>query len=115
MIHSQQNCYVRINDVVLSRHKIKKREQIAEINNKIMEDITMNNSKKEVVITGKMVVKAAMVVALIAIVGMMIYGVVTRDSRTIGEASLLACVQTGYWSYLALEKQKKDKKNEVIA
>ncbi len=75
----------------------------------------MNNSKKEVVITGKMVVKAAMVVALIAIVGMMIYGIATRDSRTIGEASLLACVQTGYWSYLALEKQKKEKKNEVIA
>ena len=78
----------------------------------------MKNSKKEVVITGKMVVRAAMLVALVALVGMMVYGIVTADSRMIGEASLLACVQTGFWSYTALEKQKKDKeakKNEVVA
>ena len=78
----------------------------------------MKNTKKEVVITGKMVVRAAMLVALVALVGMMVYGIVTADSRMIGEASLLACVQTGFWSYTALEKQKKDKeakKNEVVA
>ena len=78
----------------------------------------MKNSKKEVVITGMMVVRAAMLVALVALVGMMVYGIVTADSRMIGEASLLACVQTGFWSYTALEKQKKDKeakKNEVVA
>jgi hypothetical protein len=78
----------------------------------------MKNTKKETVITGKMVVKAAMIVALIATVGMMIYGIATADGRMIGEVSLLACVQSGYWSYTALEKQKKEKeakKNEVIA
>ena len=78
----------------------------------------MKNSKKEVVITGMMVVRAAMLVALVALVGMMAYGIATADSRMIGEASLLACVQTGFWSYTALEKQKKEKeakKNEVVA
>ena len=78
----------------------------------------MKNTKKETVITGKMIVKAAMMVALIATVGMMIYGIATADGRMIGEVSLLACAQTGYWSYLSLEKQKKEKeakKNEVVA
>ena len=78
----------------------------------------MKNSKKEVVITGMMVVRAAMLVVLVALVGMMVYGIVTADSRMIGEASLLDCVQTGFWSYTALENQKKDKeakKNEVVA
>ena len=27
----------------------------------------------------------------------------------VGSATLLVCVQSGYWSYTALEKQKKDK------
>lgn len=83
-----------------------------------MEDMIMNNTKKETVITGKMIVKATMIVALIATVGMMIYGIATADGRMIGEVSLLACVQTGYWSYTALEKQKKEKetkKSGVIA
>ena len=49
---------------------------------------------------------------------MMIYGIYTGDSRLIGEVSLFACVETGYWSYTALEKNKKEKeakKNEVVA
>ena len=76
----------------------------------------MKNSKKEVVITGMMVVRAAMLVALVALVGMMVYGIVTADSRMIGEASLLACVQTGFWSYTSLENKKdKEAKNEVVA
>ena len=78
----------------------------------------MKNTNTEIVITGKMVVKAAMMIALIATVGMMLYGIYTGDSRLIGEASLFACVQTGYWSYTALEKNKKEKeakKNEVVA
>ena len=74
-----------------------------------MEDMTMKNMKKETVITGKMVVKDAMMIALIATVGLMIYGIYTGDSRLIGEVSLFACVQTGYWSFTALEKNKKDK------
>lgn len=43
---------------------------------------------------------------------MMIYGIATADGRMIGEVSLLACVQTGYWSYTALEKQKKEKETK---
>ena len=69
----------------------------------------MKNSKKETVITGKMVVKAAMIIALIATVGMMIYGIVTADARLMGEVSLFACVETGYWSATVLEERKKEK------
>ena len=79
---------------------------------------TMKNSKKETVITGKMVVKAAMIIALIATVGMMIYGIVTADARLMGEVSLFACVETGYWSATVLEERKKEneaKKNEIVA
>ena len=46
-------------------------KKVAEINNKSMEDMTMKNSKKNVVITGKMMVKAFMVVALVATVVLM--------------------------------------------
>ena len=78
----------------------------------------MNNIKKATVITGKMVLTAIMMLVLIETVGMMIYAIYTGDSRLIGEVSLFACVQTGYWSYTALEKNKKEKevkKNEVVA
>ena len=78
----------------------------------------MKNSKKETVITGKMVVKAAMIIAIIATVGMMIYGIVTADARLMGEVSLFACVETGYWSATVLEERKKEKeakKNEIVA
>ncbi|SEQ88731.1 hypothetical protein SAMN02910369_02620 [Lachnospiraceae bacterium NE2001] len=77
----------------------------------------MKNSKKEVVITGKMVVRAAMLVALVALVGITIYGIVTGDSRLLGETSMFACLQTVFWSYTSLEnkKEKEAKKNEVVA
>ena len=38
---------------------------------------------------------------------MMIYGIYTGDSRLIGEVSLFACVETGYWLFTALEKNRK--------
>ena len=44
-------------------------------------------------------------------------GIYNADSRLIGEASLFACVQCGYWSALELKKKsaKKVEKNEVVA
>ena len=44
-------------------------------------------------------------------------GWINADCRMIGEASLIACVQSGFWSYTYLtNKDKKDaKKNEVVA
>ena len=71
---------------------------------------------KEMVITGKMVVKAAMMIGLVAIVVLMGIGIYTGDARLIGEASLFACAETGYWSAITLEKRKNnsDKKNVVI-
>ncbi|SEP54598.1 hypothetical protein SAMN02910369_00002 [Lachnospiraceae bacterium NE2001] len=77
----------------------------------------MKNTKKEVVITGKMVVRAAMLVALVALVGMTIYGIYTADSRLLSETSMFACLQTVFWSYTSLEnkKEKETKKNEVVA
>ena len=77
----------------------------------------MKNTNKEIVITGKMVVKAAMLVALVATVVIMGLGIYNADSRLIGEASLFACVQCGYWSALELKKQnaKKAEKKEVVA
>ena len=76
----------------------------------------MKNTKKEVVITGKMVVRAAMLVALVALVGITIYGIVTGDSRLLSETSMFACIQTVFWSYTSLENMKdKEAKNEVVA
>ena len=77
----------------------------------------MKNTNKEIVITGKMVVKATMIVALVATVVIMGLGIYHGDSRLIGEASLFACVQCGYWSALELKKKdsKKTDKNEVVA
>jgi uncharacterized membrane protein YiaA len=77
----------------------------------------MKNTNKEIVITGKMVVKAAMIVVLIATVVIMGFGIYHADSRLIGEASLFACVQCGYWSALELKKKSDEKtaKNEVVA
>ena len=41
--------------------------------------------------------------------------VIAGDARHIGEASLFACVETGYWSAITLEKrQNKSEKNVVI-
>ena len=45
---------------------------------------------------------------------MMIYGIYTGDSRLIGEVSLFACVETGYWLFTALEKNKKEKEGVLI-
>ena len=39
--------------IVISNHQIKHSEKIAEINIKSMEDMTMNNSEKETISTGK--------------------------------------------------------------
>lgn len=77
----------------------------------------MKNTNKEIVITGKMVVKAAMLVALVATVVLMGIGIYNADSQLIGQASLFACVQTGFWSYTSLTKNKEKNatKNEVVA
>ena len=77
----------------------------------------MKNTNKETVITGMMVVKAAMGVALVAAAVLFGMGIINADCRMVGEASMIACVQTGFWSYTYLTK-KKDKnagKNEVVA
>ena len=55
-----------------------------------------------------------MIVALVATVVIMGLGIYNADSRLIGEASLFACVQCGYWSALELKKQNA-KKKEVVA
>ena len=78
----------------------------------------MNNSKKNVVITGKMMIKAFMVVALVATVVLMGLGIYTADSQLIGQVSMFAAFEAIMWSYMGLEKknaEKKDKKNEVVA
>ena len=77
----------------------------------------MKNTNKGIVITGKMVVKAAMILALVATVVIMGLGIYHADSRLIGEASLFACVQCGYWSALELKKKsgKKAERNELVA
>ena len=83
-----------------------------------MEDNTMKNSKKNVVITGKMMVKVFMVVALVATVVLMGLGIYTADSQLIGQVSMFAAFEAIMWSYMGLEKknaEKKAKKNEVVA
>ena len=77
----------------------------------------MKNTNKETVITGMMVVKAAMGVALVAAAVLFGMGIINADCRMVGEASLIACVQTGFWSYTYLTKNKDKKagKNEVVA
>ena len=52
-IHSQQISYIGFIGVVISNHQIKQSERIAEINNKMVEDMTMKNIKKETISTGK--------------------------------------------------------------
>ena len=44
-------------------------------------------------------------------------GIINADCRMVGEASLIACVQTGFWSYTYLTKKKDNNagKNEVVA
>jgi hypothetical protein len=83
-----------------------------------MEDMTMKNSKKNVVITGKMMVKAFMVVALVATVVLMGLGIYTADSQLIGQVSMFAAFEAIMWSYMGLDNknaEKKAKKNEVVA
>ena len=83
-----------------------------------MEDNTMKNSKKNVVITGKMMIKAFMVVALVATVVLMGLGIYTADSQLIGQVSMFAAFEAIMWSYMGLEKknaEKKAKNNEVVA
>lgn len=77
----------------------------------------MKNTNKETVITGMMVVKAAMGVALVAAAVLFGMGIINADCRMVGEASLIACVQTGFWSYTYLTKKKDNNagKNEVVA
>ena len=77
----------------------------------------MKNSKKNV-ITGKLMVKAFMVVALVATVVLMGLGIYTADSQLIGQVSMFAAFEAIMWSYMGLEKknaEKKAKKNEVVA
>ena len=77
----------------------------------------MKNSKKNV-ITGKMLVKAFMVVALVATVVLMGLGIYTADSQLIGQVSMFAAFEAIMWSYMGFEKknaEKKAKKNEVVA
>ena len=77
----------------------------------------MKNTNKETVITGMMVVKAAMGVALVAAAVLFGMGIINSDCRMVGEASMIACVQTGFWSYTYLTKKKDNNagKNEVVA
>ena len=77
----------------------------------------MKNTNKETVITGMMVVKAAMGVALVAAAVLFGMGIINADCRMVGEASMIACVQTGFWSYTYLTKKKDNNagKNEVVA
>ena len=77
----------------------------------------MKNSKKNV-ITGKMMVKAFMVVALVATVVLMGLGIYTADSQLIGQVSMFAAFEAIMWSYMGLEKknaEKKSEKSEVVA
>ena len=64
-----------------------------------------------------MVVKAAMGVALVAAAVLFGMGIINADCRMVGEASMIACVQTGFWSYTYLTKKKDNNagKNEVVA
>ncbi|SNU04573.1 hypothetical protein SAMN06297422_101115 [Lachnospiraceae bacterium] len=77
----------------------------------------MKNSKKNV-ITGKMMVKAFMIVALVATVVLMGLGIYTADSQLIGQVSMFAAFEAIMWSYMGLEKknaEKKSEKSEVVA
>ena len=75
-------------------HKIKHSEKIAEINIKSMEDMTMNNSKKETISTSKKIICVVTVIIAVAAAFGLIYGIVRANSMIIFQASSLAAIDT---------------------
>ena len=67
---------------------------IAEINIKSMEDMTMNNSEKETISTGKKAIFIISAIIAIAAAFGLIYGIVRANSMIIFQASSLAAIDT---------------------
>ena len=67
---------------------------IAEINIKSMEDMTMNNSEKETISTGKKAIFIILAIIAIAAAFGLIYGIVRANSMIIFQASSLAAIDT---------------------
>ena len=103
--------------VVSFNHQIKRHERIAVINNKMMEDITMKDTKKEVVLNARQVVSGLAIIGLVVCVMATIVGIVSADSHLLGEASSLAVFETIIFcmNYFGAKKDKEAKKNEVVA
>ena len=93
-IHSQQISDIGLIVIVISNHQIKHSEKIAEINIKSMEDMTMNNSKKETISTSKKIICVVTVIIAIAAAFGLIYGIVSANSMIIFQASSLAAIDT---------------------
>ena len=94
-------------------HKIKHSEKIAEINIKSMEDMTMNNSKKETISTGKKAIFIISAIIAIAAAFGLIYGIVRANSMIIFQASSLAAIDTSIISlnFRNIKKEREAKKN----
>ncbi len=78
--------------------------------------MTMNNTKKEVVINGRQVVNGLVIIGLVAAVLALVVGIVSGDNHLIGEASRLAVLATVFCclNYYGAKKDKEAKKNKVI-
>ena len=76
----------------------------------------MKNTNKEVVINGRQVINGLLIIGLVAAALTLIVGIVSGDSRLIGEASRLAIFATVFFclNYYGAKKDKEAKKNEVI-
>ena len=115
-IHSQQISDIGLIVIVISNHQIKHSEKVAEINIKSMEDMTMNNSKKETISTSKKIICVVTVIIAIAAAFGLIYGIVRANSMIIFQASSLAAIDTVTICLNSrnIKKEREAKKNEVI-
>ena len=94
----------------------KTKRRIAEIYIKSMEDMTMNNSKKETISTSKKIICVVTVIIAFAAAYGLIYGIVRANSMIIFQASSLAAIDTVTICLNSknIKKEREAKKNEVI-
>lgn len=79
-----------------------------------MEDMTMKNTNKELVVNGRQVVNGLVVIGAVAAIMALVVGILSADSHLIGEASKLAVFATVICclNYLGAKKEKEAKKYE---
>ena len=94
---------------------IVKIKTISRRKNKV-EDITMNNTKKETINTGKKVIFIISAIIAIAAAFGLIYGIVRANSMIIFQASALAAFDTSIicLNFRNIKKKRETKKNEVV-